>query len=264
MKKILIVTALLLVGGITFGQTLKNGAIVEFHHFTLNLDPDVTFNQWLDFAQNTYLPVWEKNFKGIKSVVMKGDRGVEKNDICWINFYNSKELRSEYFKDEGIFVPNEKGMELQEKVMPTWNELSKLGPSELDFSTDWVVLPINNTSEQKIEKGNMLGAHVLKPQLNPDVTMNQFLEFMVTRYNPVVEKNLGWKSYFLRADRGKFQGKYMMLYWIESVEARDKFYDSEGRRTEEGDKAFEKIRPLYEEMQKMVNLSSEYTDWVVL
>ena len=72
MRKLLVITALLLFSGVAFGQTLKNGAIIEIHHINLNLNPDATMNQWLDFALNEYLPVWETHYKGIKSLVVKG------------------------------------------------------------------------------------------------------------------------------------------------------------------------------------------------
>ena len=75
MRKLVIISTLLLLSGIAYGQILKKGAIVEMHHITLNLDPDATMNQWLDFALNEYLPVWENHYNGIKSVVVKGDRG---------------------------------------------------------------------------------------------------------------------------------------------------------------------------------------------
>ena len=59
MRKFIIVSALVLLTGTAFTQTLKQGAILEFHHVTLTLDPDATLNQWIDFALNDYLPVWE-------------------------------------------------------------------------------------------------------------------------------------------------------------------------------------------------------------
>ena len=265
MKRLIIISALVLLGGTALAQTLKQGAILEFHHVTLTLDPDATLNQWIDFALNDYLPVWETHYKGIESVVVKGDRGDEKNKICWINCFDSGELRAKYFKDEGVFVLNETGEELRGKVMPTWDELGKLGTSEVQSSTDWVLLPINGSSELKLQIGNVLGSHVIRPELDPDVTMNQVLDFVTQKYIPALTESFqGWKVFLLQADRGDLKGEYMWLYWIESLEARDKFLDSKGNTTEEGNKAFEKVRPLFDEMQKLGKWSSDYTDWVIL
>jgi len=265
MKKLIIVSAIILLSGTAFGQTLKNGAIIEMHHVTLYLDPDATLNQWLDFALHKYLPIWETHYKGIKSVVVRGDRGDEKNKICWINCFDSDELRATYFKEGEMFVPNEKGEALLEKVMPTWNELSKLGTSQLESSTDWVILPINTSSDQLLKKGNLLGAHLLKTKMDPDVTMNQYLKFVAEKYIPALEKTFqGWKVFLMKADAGDHQDRYMWLYWIESLEVRDKYLDSEGKLTDEGNKAFSKIQPLYDELIKLGNWSSDYTDWVIL
>ena len=264
MKKLIIAAAFILFAGTAFGQTLKKGAIIEIHHFTLNLDPDVTMNQWLDFALNKYLPVWETHYEGIKSLVVKGDRGDEQNKICWINCFESEELRAKYFKDEGIFVLNEHGEELLEKVMPTWDELSKLGTSQVEISTDWVILPINASSNQTLQKGNLLGAHLIKPKLDPDVTMNQYLDFVTKKYIPTLEKSFeGWKVFLMKADRGEYTDEYMWLYWIESLEARDRYLDSEGNANDEGNKAFENVQPVFEEMLKLGTWSSTYTDWVI-
>jgi len=264
MRKLLVISALLLLAGIAYGQILKKGAIVEMHHFTLDLDPDATMNQWLDFALNEYLPIWETHYNGIKSVVVKGDRGAEKNKICWINCYESEELRAKYFKDEGMFVLNEQGEELLGKVMPTWDELSKLGTSQVESSTDWVILPINTSSNQTLQKGNLLGAHLIKLKLDPDVTMNQYLDFLTKKYIPMLEKGFqGWKVFLMKADRGEYKDEYMWLYWIESLEARDRYLDSEGNANDEGNKAFEQVQPVFDEMQKLGTWSSTYTDWLI-
>ena len=77
MKRIVFLSVFCLLAGAAFGQTIRNGAILEFHHFSLHLDPDVSRNQWTDFALNTYLPLWETTFEGIESQVLVGERGEE-------------------------------------------------------------------------------------------------------------------------------------------------------------------------------------------
>ena len=46
MKKNLIIVALILIMGVTYGQTFQKGNLVGFHVGTVDLDPDVSLNQW--------------------------------------------------------------------------------------------------------------------------------------------------------------------------------------------------------------------------
>ena len=64
MKKLMLFMAICLFAGVSFGQTIRNGAILEFHHFALHLDPDVTMNQYLDFLANVYIPAVEELMEG--------------------------------------------------------------------------------------------------------------------------------------------------------------------------------------------------------
>ncbi len=51
MRRLILTTALVLLAGITFGQTLKKGVILGVHHMTITLEPDVTMDQYLDFLK---------------------------------------------------------------------------------------------------------------------------------------------------------------------------------------------------------------------
>ena len=68
MKKIIIAIALILLTGITFGQSLKKANLVGMHVMDINLDPDVTMNEFLDFMQTKYLPEVEKMTRGGKRI----------------------------------------------------------------------------------------------------------------------------------------------------------------------------------------------------
>jgi hypothetical protein len=43
----------------------------------------------------------------------------------------------------------------------------------------------------------------------------------------------GWKTYLLKGDRGERAGKFLVLFEMESVEARDRYYPSEGEESNE-------------------------------
>ena len=50
MKKLLLLIVLGLVATVAFGQALQKGNLLRIHYLTVDLDPDVTMNQYLDFV----------------------------------------------------------------------------------------------------------------------------------------------------------------------------------------------------------------------
>ena len=136
MKKLILTAALILVVGTTFGQTLQKGNLVGFHVITINLDPDVTMNQFIDFFSNKLIPEYEKNFPGVKSYIAKGIRGENENSYVWIMLFESVEDRDKYFNEDGTC--NELGNSAMEKLQPIIEEGSKLGTFTTTY-TDWVI-----------------------------------------------------------------------------------------------------------------------------
>jgi hypothetical protein len=139
MKKLMIVTALLLFAGIAFGQTLNRGSIVAVHNYNIVLQPDITLNQFLDFMEKTYKPEFEKAFPGTTIVGLMGDRGVGMYTFAGMIIFDSKDIRDKYFPvaDEG--VSNWTG-----EQQKTWQKLNEeIGKMVLDLNTtytDWKIL----------------------------------------------------------------------------------------------------------------------------
>ena len=54
----------------------------------------------------------------------------------------------------------------------------------------------------------------------------------------VVDQQLlpGWKAALLRADRGPRAGRYLMVFEVESEEARDQYFPVEGQQSEDFDR----------------------------
>lgn len=71
MRKLLVITALLLFAGVSFGQTLIKGGVIGIHEWTIKLNPDVTMNQFLEF--------WEEN----GSPTQEGAAAMEKFGNLW-------------------------------------------------------------------------------------------------------------------------------------------------------------------------------------
>ena len=135
MKKIIFVTAFIIMAGIAYGQTLQKGNFIGFHYYTITLDPDATLNQFLDVWQNKVVPAWEKNFQ-VKVYILKGIRGECKNCFAVIVIYESEADRNKFFNKDDTF--NEMGQAASDKCQPALDELGKLGELTRKY-TDWIV-----------------------------------------------------------------------------------------------------------------------------
>ena len=136
MRKLLIVSALLLFAGIVFGQTLQKGGSFGLHVLTINLAPEVTMDQYLDFIVNKFIPEAEKQFEGVKVIVMKGDRGDHENKIVLVNYFESEKDRDRYFPEEG--KRSDECEAAREKVQPLLDELQKMGTWSGEHNS-WVI-----------------------------------------------------------------------------------------------------------------------------
>jgi len=138
MRKLLFALAIFLMTGTAFGQTFQKGNLVGFHVGTVNLNPDVTFNQWKKFLLNNFIPAANKEFEGeITYYMAYGERGKYTNYVGLFMVFKSVEIRDKYIPEEG------KNTELYDakwaKVNPVFEELMKLGEFSRDHFTDWVI-----------------------------------------------------------------------------------------------------------------------------
>ena len=136
MRKVLIVTALLLFTGIASGQTLKKGNLIGVHVVTLELKPDVTMEQYIKFVNEKYIPEFEKLFEGYHLFIMKGIRGENKGSIGFLFQTKDEATRNLYNNDDGSST--ELADKLYEKMEPVWNEMDKLGTWNSKY-TDWIL-----------------------------------------------------------------------------------------------------------------------------
>ena len=119
-------------------QTIEKGSVLGTHFGTVELKPDVTYEQWKSFVKEEYIPAYNKEFEGdIKAYFIEGERGnfegycgfflvfqsVEKRNKYWPEFQKSTETYSQKIKN----------------VMPVYNKLNELGEFKIESSTDWIV-----------------------------------------------------------------------------------------------------------------------------
>ena len=118
---------------------------------------------------------------------------------------------------------------------------------------------------QALEKGNLVGTHVITIELNPGVTMQQFQDFHLNTLIPEYEKYyVGWKMYLAKGIRGENKNRYGWILVAESEETRNKLYKDNGALTEYGKVINDKMKPVLKEVEKFGKLTRTYTDWLIL
>lgn len=136
MKKLFLFAALILLTGITFGQTLQKGNLVGTHVLTVTLQPGITMEKYLEFVKSKVIPEYEKNFPNMKVYLVKGIRGENDNSYGEIIVFKSSQDRDKYYNSDGS--DNELMKSVNAKLKPVSDELEKLGTYTSKY-TDWIV-----------------------------------------------------------------------------------------------------------------------------
>jgi len=105
----------------------------------------------------------------------------------------------------------------------------------------------------------VFGIHEI--ELRPGVTGEEFEQFMADTISqwPQLE---GHAISVAKADRGTHAGKYILVFEIESVEARDRYFPAPDVLSEEAKRASEGSEALFEKLDSLY--SSTFTDYVVI
>ena len=141
MKKLILIAAVILMAGISYGQALQKGTILGLHSGApVVLNAGFTMDQYLSFLHNKYIPAFEKNFPGMKIFILKGQRGECTNNIGFLYAIDSDAIRDKYWTSEGVM--SDLGKAGSEKMKDLDAELAKYvkDSSAPDKYTDWLVL----------------------------------------------------------------------------------------------------------------------------
>jgi hypothetical protein len=137
MKKLVLFMAVILFSGITFGQTLKKGNLIGTHVISVDLQPGVTMDKFIEFVNTKLAPEVEKYYIGWKVYLVKGIRGENPDSYGLIYVINSEEDRDKLYNPDGSL--NEMGTAVNAKIQPVLDEMAKLGTFTTKY-TDWIVL----------------------------------------------------------------------------------------------------------------------------
>ena len=116
---------------------------------------------------------------------------------------------------------------------------------------------------QHLQKGVILGVHNVTITLKPDVTMDQFLDAWKKNISEAEKMFDGWKGFLVKGNKGENVNEYGLVWYIESVEAYNKYYKKDESETEEMVILRDKFQPELDELERWGTWTSKYTDWVI-
>lgn len=120
-------------------------------------------------------------------------------------------------------------------------------------------------SERKaFERGGSFGLHVLNVTLAPEVTMDQFLEYMIHQYVPEVEKHLQGVQVLIMKLRGKEDdNRIAWVNYFTSERSRDSYWPEPDTPSEEADQALNQVQSVLFELLKLGSWSEDYGVWLI-
>jgi hypothetical protein len=137
MKKLVLITIMILIGSIAYGQALKKGNLIAVHVITIELKKDVWMADFQKFHVDKLIPAYEKNYPGWQLYLAQGLRGENTNKYGWIIVVESEEIRDKYYNDDGSIT--EFGQAAADAMKPVLEEAEKFGKLHRTY-TDWLIL----------------------------------------------------------------------------------------------------------------------------
>jgi hypothetical protein len=128
-----------------------------------------------------------------------------------------------------------------------------------------LILMAGMTYGQNLQKGNLIGTHVISVALQPGATMEKYMDFYKGKVVPEYEKAFsGMKAYVVKSIRGVNKDSFGGFMVFKTEADRDKYFKADGSYTEIGNAAYAKLKPVLDELSKLGAMTSVYNDWLVL
>jgi hypothetical protein len=121
---------------------------------------------------------------------------------------------------------------------------------------------------QGLERGNLIGVHVITVNLKPGVSMEDFTKFYVEHVLPEYEKNWpGLEGYLLKSFFSDSKNKFAVVWLFKTVEYRNRNFNPDGTSNELERAAHARVEPIEDKLKEMYgSYTVQYThedDWVV-
>ncbi|MGW8314197.1 MAG: hypothetical protein ACWGNV_01245 [Bacteroidales bacterium] len=126
------------------------------------------------------------------------------------------------------------------------------------------VQQIMSKTQQAFQHGGSFGLHELSVRLQPGVTMDQFLEFLINRYIPEVEKNYRGRQVLIMDKRGDADETHIawVNYFI-SEQSRDAYWPEPDTPSEQADVALKEVQSILFELFELGDWTEKYTTWLI-
>jgi len=136
---------------------------------------------------------------------------------------------------------------------------------KLLFSSILFILFTGMAFSQTIKKGNLLGIHIMdEMNLKPGVTIEQVEDFFINKYIPEFQKQFSKiKMIPIKGIRGEDGGKVGAIMILKSESDRAIYWNEDGSFNEKGKELRANLKPVVDELNKMMTSVDAYTDWLV-
>src|SRR6476660_2774081 len=115
-----------------------------------------------------------------------------------------------------------------------------------------LILASNFSFGQSLQKGNLIGLHIMTVNLNSGATMDQFQTFFISKVIPEYEKQFqGVKGYLVKAVRGENNNSFGIVWLFDTEQSRDKYFGADGNPNDLGKSAIEKVSGIEKELEKL-------------
>ncbi len=117
--------------------TLERGNLFGLHSYEINLEEDVTPDQFEKYYNEEYIPAIEENMPGVKFYLLKGERGEYEGKYGAIIYFKSLEERNYWIPEPNNM--SEEGKKAMENLQPYMDKLNEMMTFKRKY-TDWIIL----------------------------------------------------------------------------------------------------------------------------
>jgi hypothetical protein len=138
LKRLTIIVVVILASNFSYGQGLQPNNLFGVHVITVNLNPNVTMDEFKTFFVHEVIPEYEKHWPGLRGYLVKSARGEYQNRFAVVWLFKTVADRDRNFDADD--KPNELENAALEQVKPIEEKLKhKYGTYTVKYMDDWVV-----------------------------------------------------------------------------------------------------------------------------
>jgi hypothetical protein len=118
-----------------------------------------------------------------------------------------------------------------------------------------------------LRRGNLAGLHPITVTLKPNVTLDQFTAFFVSKVLPEYERAwVGLHGYLVKSFHGRDRNALAIVWLFETEAARNRYFTADGKANDLEKAAYAQVKPVEEALKQYGTYTVHYTDeddWVV-